>query len=60
MIQEAMHFTVGRICEEVGTNLELTFNKAVIATIADVVNSQLEVYSDDLIAFSKYKEYQLL
>ena len=53
MINEAMHFTAGRICEEVGVELGVTFSKEVIATIADITNTQLKTYSQDLAAFSK-------
>lgn len=57
MVQEGLHFTVGRICEETGALLGVTFSRQVVATIADIAATQLDTYTKDLIAFARW-EYQ--
>ncbi|CAL4109967.1 unnamed protein product, partial [Meganyctiphanes norvegica] len=53
-MKAAVHFTVGRICEEVGVELEMSFSKQVIATLTEITFKQLETYTKDLEAFSKH------
>ena len=52
-MKAGIHYAVGRLCEEVSTDLEVTFNKQVIATLSEIVNKQISTYTLDLEAFSK-------
>lgn len=52
-LKAAVHFTVGRICEEIAAEQDLSFSKHVIATLSEITCKQLETYSNDLEAFSK-------
>ncbi|XP_042242725.1 centromere protein S-like [Homarus americanus] len=53
-LKAAIHFTVGRICEEVGAELGLTYHRKVIATLSEITCSQLEHYATDVEAFSNH------
>ncbi|XP_063592589.1 centromere protein S-like isoform X1 [Penaeus indicus] len=53
-LKAAVHFTVGRTCEEVGAELGLSFTKQVIATLSEVTCRQLQTYTADLEAFAKH------
>ncbi|XP_069989935.1 centromere protein S-like isoform X1 [Penaeus vannamei] len=53
-LKAAIHFTVGRTCEEVGAELGLSFTKHVIATLSEITCRQLQTYTSDLEAFAKH------
>ncbi|XP_068212342.1 centromere protein S-like [Palaemon carinicauda] len=53
-LKAAIHFTVGRICEKVGCEQGISFSKQVIATLSELTVRQIEVYTEDLEAFSKH------
>ena len=53
IVEEGVHYTVGRICEEVGGGLGVTFTRQVVATIASITSSQLTTYAADLGAFAR-------
>ncbi|XP_045596493.1 centromere protein S isoform X2 [Procambarus clarkii] len=53
-LKAAIHFTVGRTCEEIGVELGLSFSKHVIATLSEITCKQLETYSADLEAFANH------
>ena len=52
-LKAAFHYSVGKICEERGKELQLDIDKKVIACIAKLGLQQLETYSGDLEAFAK-------
>ncbi|XP_064101373.1 centromere protein S-like [Macrobrachium nipponense] len=53
-LKAAVHFTVGRICEQVGCEYGMSFSKQVIATLSELTVRQFEVYTQDLEAFAKH------
>ncbi|XP_042893747.1 centromere protein S-like [Penaeus japonicus] len=53
-LKAAIHFTVGRTCEEIGAELGLSFTKQVIATLSEITSRQLQTYALDLEAFAKH------
>ncbi|XP_018022866.1 centromere protein S [Hyalella azteca] len=54
VISEAMHYAVGQICQEVGEKIGVKFTPEVMATIANIVSTQLDVYADDLASFARH------
>ncbi|KAK7067682.1 Centromere protein S [Halocaridina rubra] len=53
-LKAAVHYTVGRTCEEVGSELGVSFNKQVIAALSELTMKQITVYAKDLEAFAKH------
>lgn len=53
-LKAAIHYTVGKTCEEIGNEVGLSFTKHVIATLSEITSKQLETYSADLEAFSNH------
>ncbi|KAK4315820.1 hypothetical protein Pmani_012976 [Petrolisthes manimaculis] len=51
-LKAAIHFTVGRVCEEIGAEQDLTFSRHVIATLSELTSRQLQTYATDLEAFA--------
>ncbi|XP_067659006.1 centromere protein S-like [Haliotis asinina] len=53
-LKAAVHYTVVRICREVGDDLNVSINKQVVACIAETTWRQFETYSHDLEMFARH------
>ncbi|KAJ8258946.1 hypothetical protein COCON_G00179580 [Conger conger] len=53
-LKAAIHFTVARICEEVGQDCEKTFSKLAIAAISETTFKQCDIFARDLEAFARH------
>ncbi|KAB7497443.1 Centromere protein S, partial [Armadillidium nasatum] len=59
-VKAALHLTVGQISKSVGNEFGLTFSKPAVATLAELINRQIEVYAIDLEAFAKHARRSLI
>ncbi|RXG51599.1 Centromere protein S [Armadillidium vulgare] len=59
-VKAALHLTVGQISKNVGNEYGLTFSKPAVATLAELINRQIEVYAIDLEAFAKHARRTLI
>ncbi|KAF2364352.1 CENP-S/Mhf1 [Trinorchestia longiramus] len=59
-VAEAVHYTVGQICQEVGTRLGVRFSTPVMAAVADIATSQIDIYAQDLTAFAKHAKRSMV
>lgn len=53
-LKASFHYSVGKICEERGKELQLEVDKKVISCLAKLGLQQLETFSGDLEAFAKH------
>ncbi|XP_046341481.1 centromere protein S-like [Haliotis rufescens] len=53
-LKAAVHYTVVRICRDVGDDLNVSVNKQVMACIAETTWRQFETYSHDLEMFARH------
>uniref|UniRef100_A0A8C9VXA5 Centromere protein S n=1 Tax=Scleropages formosus TaxID=113540 RepID=A0A8C9VXA5_SCLFO len=53
-LKAALHFTVGRLCEDIGGDGGKRFNKEVLAAIAETTYRQCDIFAKDLEAFARY------
>lgn len=51
-LKAAVHYTVGRICEE--SDADVTFTKQTIAALTEATYRQIQTYAVDLELFAKY------
>ena len=52
-LKAAVHFTVGKLGEQRGEELGVTFDRGVIAAVTELANERLAVVAQDLEAFSR-------
>ena len=52
-LKAAVHFTVGKLGEQRGDELGVTFDRGVIAAVTELANERLAVVAQDLEAFSR-------
>ncbi|KAJ8412220.1 hypothetical protein AAFF_G00144870 [Aldrovandia affinis] len=53
-LKAAVHFTVSKICEEIGQDCGKEFNKLVIAAITETAFKQCDIFAKDLEAFARH------
>ncbi|XP_023693315.1 centromere protein S [Paramormyrops kingsleyae] len=53
-LKAAVHFTVGRLCQEVGQDCDKEFSKQVTAAIAETTFRQCDNFAKDLEAFARH------
>ncbi|XP_049631358.1 centromere protein S [Suncus etruscus] len=53
-LKAAVHYTVGRLCEKVAADKEVTFSKQTIAAIAEMTFHQCENFAKDLEMFARH------
>ncbi|XP_018581447.1 centromere protein S [Scleropages formosus] len=53
-LKAALHFTVGRLCEDIGGDGGKRFNKEVLAAIAETTYRQCDIFAKDLEAFARH------
>ncbi|GAB6024064.1 Centromere protein S [Chamberlinius hualienensis] len=53
-LKVAVHFTVGKLCEEIGSKRQKTFSKEVIQAIANLTFDQCLIFAKDLELFAKH------
>ncbi|XP_078413917.1 centromere protein S isoform X1 [Cetorhinus maximus] len=53
-LRAAVHYTVGRLCQEVGEDKDVEFSKQTIAAIAETTFRQCENFATDLELFAKH------
>ena len=52
-LKAAFHFTVGKIGEDRGTELEVRFGRTIVAAITELAVGHLKTVAEDLEAFAK-------
>lgn len=53
-LKSAVHFTVGKMCEEQGDLLKVTYSKEVAAAATELVWRSIKIWTKDLEAFARY------
>uniref|UniRef100_H0X487 Centromere protein S n=2 Tax=Otolemur garnettii TaxID=30611 RepID=H0X487_OTOGA len=53
-LKAAVHYTVGRLCEEVAVDKEMQFSKQTIAAISEMTFRQCENFAKDLEMFARH------
>ncbi|XP_064219321.1 centromere protein S [Aotus nancymaae] len=53
-LKAAVHYTVGRLCEEVALDKEMQFSKQTIAAISELTFRQCENFAKDLEMFARH------
>ncbi|KAL3837383.1 hypothetical protein ACJMK2_022745 [Sinanodonta woodiana] len=53
-LKAAVHYTTGRICQEVAADRNITFNRQVIAVITEAAWKKCEQFAFDLELFAKH------
>ncbi|KAG9353504.1 hypothetical protein JZ751_018158 [Albula glossodonta] len=53
-LKAAVHFTVGRFCQEIGRDCQKEFSKMAIAAIAETTFRQCDTFAKDLEAFARH------
>ncbi|XP_071501901.1 centromere protein S-like [Diadema antillarum] len=53
-LKAAVHYTSGRICEEIGQEMDVTFSRQFISALAETTFKQMEIFSEDLEAFAQH------
>ncbi|XP_007940807.1 centromere protein S [Orycteropus afer afer] len=53
-LKAAVHYTVGRLCEEVALDKDMQFSKPTIAAISEVTFRQCENFAKDLEMFARH------
>ncbi|XP_006885826.1 PREDICTED: centromere protein S [Elephantulus edwardii] len=53
-LKAAVHYTVGRLCEEVASDKEIQFSKQTIAAISELTFRQCENFAKDLEMFARH------
>ncbi|XP_051895255.1 centromere protein S [Pristis pectinata] len=53
-LRAAVHYTVGCLCEEIGEDKQIEFNKQTIAAISETTFRQCENFAKDLERFAKH------
>ena len=53
-MKAALHYTVGKICEEVGEETNLRYSKQFIAALAETTFKQIDSFATDLELFAKH------
>nr|XP_046239419.1 centromere protein S [Scatophagus argus] len=53
-LKAAIHYTVGRICQQMGEDHHREFSRQVIAAIAETTVRQCDIFAKDLEAFARH------
>jgi len=53
-IRQALHYSVGEICKEECSELEVEFSKAAMQSIAELAYRQAEIFLEDARHFAKH------
>ncbi|XP_072035111.1 centromere protein S-like [Amphiura filiformis] len=53
-LKAAVHYTVGQVCEETATEMDVTFSRQVIATISEAAFKQIALFAQDLELFAQH------
>uniref|UniRef100_UPI0037E9744B centromere protein S n=1 Tax=Semicossyphus pulcher TaxID=241346 RepID=UPI0037E9744B len=53
-LKAAVHFTVGRLCQQTGEDHHREFSRQVIAAIAETAFRQCDIFAKDLEAFARH------
>ncbi|XP_057703008.1 centromere protein S [Corythoichthys intestinalis] len=53
-LKAAVHFTVGRVCQNMGEEHRRKFSRQVVAAIAETAFGQCDLFAKDLEAFAKH------
>ncbi|XP_033482420.1 centromere protein S [Epinephelus fuscoguttatus] len=53
-LKAAVHYTVGRLCQEMGQDHRREFSRQVIAAIAETAYRQCDTFAKDLEAFARH------
>ncbi|XP_069804082.1 centromere protein S [Dendropsophus ebraccatus] len=53
-LKASFHYTVGKICQEISDEKEVTFSKQAIAAISEISFRQCETFAKDLEMFSRH------
>eukprot|EP00920_Eleutheroschizon_duboscqi_P027329 GHVT01066908.1.p1 GENE.GHVT01066908.1~~GHVT01066908.1.p1 ORF type:complete len:140 (-),score=15.65 GHVT01066908.1:393-812(-) len=53
-LKAAVHYTVGKICEDEAADLDVTFSRQFIAVLAEATFKQCQVMAKDLEQFAKH------
>ncbi|KAL7407051.1 hypothetical protein ABVT39_002094 [Epinephelus coioides] len=53
-LKAAVHYTVGRLCQEMGQDHRRKFSRQVIAAIAETAYRQCDTFAKDLEAFARH------
>ena len=48
-----MHFTIGKLGEQLGVDLDVQFSRSVVAAVTELASDRLKVIAEDLEAFSR-------
>jgi len=52
-LKVALHYTIGKICEEQEANTQVNFDKQMISIINEIVWKQMNLIAKDVEAFAK-------
>ena len=52
-LKTALHYTVGKMCEEQEVDSNIHFDKEMIGTLNEIVWRQIKIFGQDLEAFAK-------
>ncbi|KAL4622576.1 centromere protein S-like [Arapaima gigas] len=53
-LKAALHFTVGRLCEDIAGSSRKKFSKELVAAIAETTFRQCDIFAKDLEAFARH------
>ncbi|XP_036427050.1 centromere protein S [Colossoma macropomum] len=57
-LKAAVHYTVGRLCQQVAADHEKEFSRQAIAALAEITFRQCDIFATDLEAFAKHAKRQ--
>ena len=52
-LKAALHFTIGKLGEQLGVDLDVQFSRSVVAAVTELASDRLKVIAEDLEAFSR-------